>query len=104
MAHRSKKKHLKHVHAHEPAIPPAKSPIAKAEAAVAGIAKKAANRRATSEVKPKKRPGLVRRLAGKATETIADAAKLPGKLAAKPRRVIKRVKARVARARKKVGY
>jgi hypothetical protein len=100
MAHRSKKKHLKHVHAHEPATPPAKSPIAKAEAAAAGIAKKAGKRRAPPDLESKRRPGLVRRLADKASETIADAAKLPGKLAAKPRRVIKRVKARVMRSRK----
>jgi hypothetical protein len=103
MAHRSRKKHIKHAHAHEPATPPAKSPIAKVEAAAAGIAKQGSSRRTTSEVKPKKRPGLVRRLAGKATETIADAAKLPSKIVAKPKRVIKRVKARVARARKNVA-
>ena len=39
MAHRSKKKHLKHVHQHEAAGPRPKPPTAKADAMEAGIAK-----------------------------------------------------------------
>ncbi len=45
MAHRSKKKHLKHVHEHEPATPKAKSPAVKAERVAA--ARKASPRRRT---------------------------------------------------------
>jgi hypothetical protein len=88
MAHRSKKKHLKHTHQHEPATPKAKSPIAKAEAAAAGIAKKGKVRRSPElEAGKKRKPkGLVRRLAAKATK----------RLAARPRKVIARAKARVA--------
>ena len=86
MAHRSKKKHLKHVHQHEPATPKAKSPIAKAEAAAAGIAKKGSRSPAPElEQGAQKKKGLVRRLASKATK----------KLSAKPRKVIERAKARV---------
>jgi hypothetical protein len=95
MAHRSKKKHLKHVHAQEPPTPPAKSPIAKAEAAAAGIAKKASHRRRATEPKPKQRPGLVRRIAGRASEAIERVGKLRRKVAAKPKRVLSRAKARV---------
>ena len=88
MAHRSKKKHLKHLHQHEPATPPAKSPTAKARAAAAGIAKKGGNARRAPELKegaPKRKKGIVRRLASKATD----------KIAARPKRIIKRAKARV---------
>ena len=86
MAHRSKKKHLKHLHQHEPATPPAKSPIARAEAAAAGIAKKGGNARRAPELKEARRKpkGIVRRLASKTK-----------KIAAKPKKIIKRAKARV---------
>ena len=94
MAHRSKKKHLKHLHQHEPATPPAKSPIAKAEAAAAGIAKKGGSARRAPELKeaaPKrKKKGIVRRLAAKATK----------KITAKPRKIIKRVKKMFGREEK----
>ena len=122
MAHRSKKKHLKHVHQHEPATPPAKSPVAKAEAVAAGFAKKAAPKRRAQEpidaapkVKRvvKRSKGIVRRLAGKATgkliaklprpselagratERIAEKMPRATKVAAKPRKAIARAKARV---------
>lgn len=96
MAHRSKKKHLKHVHEHEPATPPAKSPVAKADAAVAGIAKprgngkKRSSARRAPEMKatpkaPAKQKGLVRRLASKATN----------KITARPRKALSRARARV---------
>ena len=78
MAHRSKKKHIKHVHEHEPAKPRAKSPIAKANRERARIGE-------PPEPRPKKR-GLVRRAAKK--------------LAAKPRRMAKRA---VARVRSMIG-
>lgn len=51
MAHRSKKKHLKHLHEQEPATPPAKSPVAKAEAARAGIANRAVKKRGVTAAK-----------------------------------------------------
>jgi len=72
MAHRSKRKHLAHVHEHEPATPPAKSPVEKAEAARRGVAKKAPTRRAAADPKTAKpkRGGLVRRLAKRATKKI----------------------------------
>jgi hypothetical protein len=89
MAHRSKKKHIKHQHEHEPATPKARSPIAKAEAAAAGIARKTGSVRRAPQmkdaVKKRKSKGLVRRLAAKATK----------KLAAKPRKLIARARARV---------
>ena len=94
MAHRSKKKHLKHVHQHEPATPKAKSPIAKAEAAAAGIAKKGSRSPAPELKRAPKKKGLVRRLASKATK----------KLGAKPRKVIEGAKARVkARVKSLLG-
>lgn len=77
MAHRSKKKHIKHLHEHEPATPRAKSPVAKADVARAGAPKAS---RTESEPKPKKR-GIVRRAARKLT--------------AKPRKIARRAKARV---------
>lgn len=100
MAHRSKKKHLKHLHQHEPATPKAKSPIAKAEAAAAGIAKKTrgATRRAPEMMDAGKRKskGLVRRIASKATKVAARARRA---VAAKPKKVIARAKARVSRVK-----
>lgn len=111
MAHRSKKKHLKHVHQHEPATPPAKSPVAKAEAAAAGIAKRARTKRRAPELKAttaKKRNGLVRRLAGTAGKLadklpspsrlagkVTDKLPSPRKLAARPRKAFARAKSRV---------
>jgi hypothetical protein len=87
MAHRSKKKHLKHMHQHEPATPKAGSPVAKAEAAAAGVAKNGGNVRRSPELANagKKKKGIVRRIANSATK----------KITAKPRRVIARAKARV---------
>ncbi len=55
MAHRSKKKHLKHLHEQEPATPPAKSPVAKAEAARARIAKPTARKRSAATTTARKR-------------------------------------------------
>lgn len=57
MAHRSKKKHLKHVHEQEPATPPAKSPVAKAEAARARIAKPTARKRGAATTARKRTTG-----------------------------------------------
>lgn len=92
MAHRSRKKHLKHVHEHEPATPPAKSPAAKAEAAAAGIAKKGGNVRRAPELKQARRApakkSIVRRLAATATKPVK-------KLAKKPRAVLAKAKAKV---------
>lgn len=113
MAHRSKKKHLKHIHEHEPATPKARSPVEKARAAAAGIARKGNGRRAKPAngrrrqaqpgngapkgtppkgTPPKGKPttapakkGIVRRLA----------AKVRTRITARPRRVVARVKARV---------
>jgi hypothetical protein len=86
MAHRSKKKHLKHMHEHEAPTPKAKGPVAKAEAAAAGIAKKGGNVRRTPELeKAGKKKGIVRRVASKATKRVT----------AKPRKVIARAKNRV---------
>jgi hypothetical protein len=70
MAHKSHKKHIKHVHQHEPATAKAKSPIVKAEIAQARLAGKAragangaktAAKKAASKVA--KKGGLVRRIA-----------------------------------------
>jgi hypothetical protein len=90
MAHRSKKKHLKHMHQHEPATPKAKSPVAKAEAAASGVAKNGGNVRRSPELQNagKKKKGLVRRVASKVTK----------KITAKPRGVIARAKNRVKSA------
>lgn len=110
MAHKSKKKHLKHVHQHEPATPPAKSPVAKAEAAEARFARpraaasnaraKAAGARAAVGAtaasvkaavgarrakKATKKRGIVRSVARTATR----------KLAAKPKKIIERAARRV---------
>jgi hypothetical protein len=94
MAHKSKKKHLKHVHAHEPeaAAPPARKHAgAKAEVeaartqrprATAGTRSSGAERGTATSAKPTKKRGIVR--------SIARAARK--KLTAKPKRVIKRVK------------
>lgn len=98
MAHRSRKKHLKHVHEHEPATPAAKSPTAKADAAAAGIARKGGNARRAPELKtearrPRKKKGIVRRLAATATKPVKKLAKKPRTVLAKARaRVEKRVK------------
>ncbi|HUS28069.1 MAG TPA: hypothetical protein VMZ53_06155 [Kofleriaceae bacterium] len=85
MAHKSHKKHIKHLHQHEPATPKAKSPVAKAEAAQARVAKsRTANGPAKAE-KAGKKAGLVRKLARTATKTVA----------AKPKKIISRARARV---------
>jgi hypothetical protein len=94
MAHRSKKKHLKHLRQQEAATPPAKSPAAKAESAAARIAKSGGTQRRAPELKDAKgtkakakasKKGIVRRLAGKATEAVT----------ARPRKAIASVKAGV---------
>lgn len=114
MAHRSKKKHLKHVHEHEPATPAARSPVAKAETAKARFARpraaaaktrasaadaraavgaKAASVRAAVagrraqkvEKRTQHEPGIIRTVARKATS----------RLAAKPKKIIKRAARRV---------
>jgi hypothetical protein len=103
MAHKSKKKHLKHVHQHEPATPPAKTRAgSKAETEVERIANtrsrvvedggragKATARRTPGTrggtSAPRKKRGIVRSIARAATK----------KLAAKPRKVIKRATSRV---------
>lgn len=89
MAHRSKQKHIKHLRQHEPATPKAKSPTAKAQAAAAGVAKKGGNARRAQEPdkKPAKQKGIMRRLASKASK----------KITARPRRMIARAKASVAK-------
>jgi hypothetical protein len=93
MAHRSKKKHLKHVHQHEPVTPKAKGPVAKAEAAAAGVAKKGGTvRRAEGLENAGKKPGIVRRITRKASKKIAATKK---SIAAKPRKAIARAKSRV---------
>lgn len=85
MAHKSKKKHLKHVHAHEPtrAAPRAKkragakSDVELDRQASTRVGGKADKPKAGKAAKPTKKPGLVGKLAN---------------VAAKPKRVIKRVK------------
>lgn len=88
MAHRSKQKHIKHLHQAEPATPKAKAPTAKAEAAAAGVAKKRGNVRRAPELDKagKKKPGIVRRITSKATK----------KITARPRNALARAKASVA--------
>lgn len=99
MAHKSRKKHIKHIHAHEPATPAARHPGAKADVetergsksravkltgaakAVAAKAKAKAGARSTS-----KKNGLVSKIARAAGK----------KLAAKPKKIISRVKSRVS--------
>ena len=89
MAHRSKKKHLKHMHQHEPATPRAHSPVAKAEAAAAGVARKGGNVRRSAELdNAGKKKSIVRRISKKITATKKS-------IAAKPRKVIARAKCRV---------
>ena len=109
MAHRSRKKHIKHVHQHEPPTPPAKSPAEKAEAAAAGFARKGRSKiksagRTAGKAKGKtknqqraadvkngakvvraKATGLVRRVARKAAKKIVE----------RPRRILSRARARV---------
>jgi hypothetical protein len=92
MAHRSKKKHLKHLHQHEPvsAAPAAKRHAgAKAEVeadrvARPRVAKAGARTGARKKAAPKKR-GIVRSIAKAATK----------KIAARPKRIIQRATSRV---------
>jgi hypothetical protein len=94
MAHRSRKKHIKHLHQQEAATPKAKSPAAKAKAAPAKArtatkarpAKAARTRTSGDGAAPtKKSGGIVRSLARAATK----------KIAARPRRIISKAKSRV---------
>jgi hypothetical protein len=92
MAHKSHRKHLKHLHAHDPDKPKAKSPVekievvkrrlakptAKASTAKASTAKQPASESAKAPVKKK---GIVRSIARAATK--------------KPRALISKAKARV---------
>ncbi|HSD91374.1 MAG TPA: hypothetical protein VLB44_27810 [Kofleriaceae bacterium] len=123
MAHKSKKKHLKHVHDHEPATPKAKSPVAMAEAATARVAKPAMKgsrqamkavgraRAATGATRTVRgaagaTPGKPRTAAG-TTETTSGrtppergivrslARKATNRITAKPRKILSRMKARV---------
>jgi hypothetical protein len=79
MAHKSKKKHLKHVHAHERAAAPS----------AATRAKKAAAKNPATEAKPRKRRGIVRSIAHAASEKAHSATE---KLVEKERKIVKRVK------------
>lgn len=111
MAHKSKKKHIKHAHQHDHDVSQPRHPGAKATSAALGsetshksrltskakeaarvaararvkkpTAASAANARATG--KPVKRKGVVRRIASAASE----------KLTAKPKRIISKARARV---------
>jgi hypothetical protein len=92
MAHRSKKKHIKHLHEHEPvsAAPAAKKHAgAKADIEADRVArprtaKAAARTSAAKKPAPKKR-GIVRSIAKAATK----------KITARPKRIIERAKSRV---------
>jgi hypothetical protein len=92
MAHRSHKKHIKHMHQHEPATAKAKSPTVKADVASQRIAKAS---KTTSSAKPvaKKAPakkrGIVRSVAGAVASRVE---KVERKVTAKPRKIIKKVK------------
>jgi hypothetical protein len=91
MAHRSKKKHLKHLHQHEPvsAAPAAKKHAgAKADVEADRVARprvKAGTRTGTAKKAATKKRGIVRSIAKAATK----------KIAARPKRIIQRAKSRV---------
>ena len=91
MAHRSKKKHIKHLHEHELGSSPPKAkthPGAKADIEEDRIARpRATARKATGAGKKPaaKKRGIVRRIAKAATK----------KIAAKPKKIIQRAKSRV---------
>jgi hypothetical protein len=85
MAHKSHRKHLKHLHAHEPPTPKAKSPVVKAEIEERRRAKPQAKRAAAAGAKPAKKSGIVRSIAHAAAERVT----------AKPRKALSRAKARV---------
>lgn len=125
MAHKSKKKHLKHVHEHEPATPAAKSPVAKAEAAEARFARpraaaanaraRAANARAAVGAKASGARAAVGARAASVKSAVAErrahraekkakhqrgivrtvARNATAMLAAKPKKIIKRAARRV---------
>jgi hypothetical protein len=121
MAHRSKKKHLKHVHEHEPVTPPAKSPISKAAAAEARFARpraaaanaraRAAGARASVGAKASGARAAVGAKAASVKSAVAArrvkkakhepgilrtvAHKATAKLAAKPKKIIKHASRRV---------
>lgn len=95
MAHKSKKKHIKHLHEHETASTPPRAkahPGAKADIEAdriarpraSGASKTTARNGAGKKPAPKKR-GIVRRIAKAATK----------KIAARPKRIIERAKSRV---------
>jgi hypothetical protein len=101
MAHRSRKKHIKHLHQQEAATPKAKSPAraksatkarastkagpAKAGSAKAGPAKATRARKASAGAASKRSGGVVRSIARAATK----------KLTARPRRILSKAKSRV---------
>lgn len=95
MAHKSKKKHIKHLHEHETASTPPRAkahPGAKADIEAdriarprAGVGKATARTGAGKKARPAKKRGIVRRIAKAATK----------KLAAKPKKIIQRAKSRV---------
>lgn len=97
MAHRSHKKHIKHMHQHEPATPKAKSPTAKADVASQRISKPSkvsSARRPVAKKAPAKKRGIVRSVAGAVASKVE---KVERKVTAKPRKIIKRVKSLLGR-------
>ena len=100
MAHKSHRKHLKHLHAHEPAKPKAKSPVHLAEIEMARRAKPTA-KRAAPATKPSAAKGGAN-AGAKGGAKGAERAKKGGivrKIARaavrKPRAIVARAKARV---------
>jgi hypothetical protein len=103
MAHKSKKKHIKHLHQHDHDAslpPPAKNPGTKATSVALGAqtsrktrltstAKAAANVAAKQRAKAKAKAGGLRSMAKTAAKQAAES------VAAKPKRIISRAKARV---------
>jgi hypothetical protein len=96
MAHRSHKKHIKHMHQHEPATPKAKSPAAKADVAsqrISNTSKVSAAGKPVAKKAPAKKRGIVRRVAGSVASRVEKkVSAVERKVTAKPRRIIKRVK------------
>lgn len=95
MAHRSRKKHIKHMHQHEAATPKAKSPVAKADVATQRISKTSKVSAAGKPVarKAAKKRGVVRSLASKVANKVeSKVAAVEKRVTAKPRKIIKRVK------------
>jgi hypothetical protein len=91
MAHRSRKKHIKHVHQQEAATPKAKSPAKGKSASKARTSAKAAPgkapraRKASGSAPSKSSGGVVRSIARAATKKLTD----------RPRRILSKAKSRV---------